>query len=115
MSPFLRSRPSSFYVPGGHAPRLHPRQAPVQSRQGKGGRPEPASRTRVRPLAEEHSVRESPEDAADDRGDDRDPGVPPVRAPLARYREDGVGDARAEVASRIYRVSGGTTERQADA
>ena len=53
--------------------------------------------------------------AADDRPDDRHPGVAPVRRSLALDRQDRVGDARTEVTGRVDGVPGGTTERLADA
>src|SRR5918998_1837335 len=65
--------------------------------------------------AEERVEREGPEDAADDGGHDGDPGVPPVRASLAGYRQDGVRDARAHVASRVDRVTRGAAQREPDA
>src|SRR3954452_4135112 len=50
------------------------------------------------------------EDAADDRPDDRHPGVAPVRRALAGDREDGVHDPRAEVARRVDRIAGRPAE-----
>ena len=52
--------------------------------------------------------------AADERPDDRNPGVGPIRRALAGDRQDGVRDARTEIAGRVDRVTGGTAERQAD-
>src|SRR5215216_3530509 len=63
---------------------------------------------------EQRLVRDRPERAADERPDHGDPGVVPVRVSLARNREDGVCDARREVARRIDRVAGGPAEREAD-
>src|SRR5829696_1181967 len=85
-------------------------------REEKGPGTSPAPQTPKWPLAaEERGVRDGPEDAADDRGHDRDPGVPPVRASLAGYRQDGVGDARPEVAGRVDRVARGSAQREPDA
>src|SRR3712207_4664982 len=68
-------------------------------REEKGPGISPAPQPPKWPLAaEEHAICNGPEDAADDRAHDRDPGVPPVRATLAGYRQDGVRDARPEVA-----------------
>ena len=50
---------------------------------------------------------ESGGDGADERADDRDPGVAPVGTTLALDREDGVGDAGAEVTSRVDGIPGG--------
>src|SRR4051812_5889086 len=55
------------------------------------------------------------EDAPDQRAHDRDPGVTPVAVTLAADRQDGVGDARAEVTGRVDGVAGGATEGGADA
>src|SRR4051794_4927757 len=60
-------------------------------------------------------VDEAADYAADERPDDRDPCVSPVRRPLARDRQDRVHDPRPEVARRVDRVSGGSAERQPDA
>src|SRR5215212_1931397 len=85
-------------------------------REEKGPGISPAPQVPKWPLAaKERCVRDGPEYAADDRAYDRDPGVPPVAAALACYREDGVCDARAEIPGRVYRVSGGAAERQPDA
>ena len=56
-----------------------------------------------------------PQGATDQRADNRHPGVTPVRAALALDRQDGVGDARPEVTSRVDRVPGRPTERGTDA
>ena len=53
--------------------------------------------------------------AADERADDRHPGVAPLRAALALDRQDPrVGDARAEVAGGIDGITGGAAERVSD-
>ena len=54
-------------------------------------------------------------EAADDRGNDGDPAVLPVRRPLAGNRQDGVGDARTEIARRIERIPRRPAERESDA
>src|SRR3989337_4449753 len=43
--------------------------------------------------------------AADDRADDRDPAVAPIRATLAGYGQDSVRYARPEVAGRVDTVA----------
>src|SRR4051794_25594281 len=55
--------------------------------------------------------RERAQDAADDRADDWDPGIAPVRVALAGDRQDRVHDPRPEVAGRVDRIAGGTAER----
>src|SRR5918999_602939 len=62
----------------------------------------------------EEVERQRAEDAADDRCDDRDPRVAPVRRALARDRQDRVDDARTEVACGVDRVAGRAAERQPD-
>src|SRR3954470_22670360 len=64
---------------------------------------------------EEGLVGQGAEGAADQRPDDRDPGVAPVGRSLAGDREDRVHDARAEVARGVDRVPRRTAEREADA
>ena len=54
------------------------------------------------------------DDAADERADDRDPGVAPVAVALALDRQHGVGDARHEVTSRVDGVARRATERGTD-
>src|SRR3954447_18215274 len=54
------------------------------------------------------------EDAADDRADHRDPGVAPVGIALAGDRQDGVHDARPEVAGRVDRVARWSAQREPD-
>src|SRR5690242_6674454 len=63
----------------------------------------------------EELPREGAEDAADDRPDDGDPGVAPVRRTLPRDGEDGVRDPWREVARRVDRVARGAAERETDA
>ena len=53
-------------------------------------------------------------ECAEERSDDGDPGVGPVAVALVGDRQQGVGDARAEVAGRVDRVARGAAERQAD-
>ena len=55
------------------------------------------------------------EGAADQRADHRDPGVAPVGAALVGQRQQGVHDARTEVAGRVDRVAGRAAERETDA
>src|SRR3954451_11332617 len=62
----------------------------------------------------ERVERQGAQDAADDRSDDRDPRIAPVRRALARDRQDRVHDARTEITRRIDRITGRTTEREPD-
>src|SRR3712207_3272032 len=55
------------------------------------------------------------QDGADQRSHDRHPGVAPVAVPLAADRQDGVRDARAEVAGGVDGVAGRPAEGGADA
>src|SRR3712207_2072872 len=55
------------------------------------------------------------QDGADQRADDRHPGVAPVAVPLAADGQDGVGDARAQVAGGVDGVAGRPAQRGADA
>src|SRR5918995_6943213 len=81
-------------------------------REEKGPGLSPAPQTPKWPLAaEEHAIRDGPEYAADDRAHDGNPGIPPVRATLARNRQDGVRDARPEVAGRVNGVACGSAQR----
>ena len=54
---------------------------------------------------------ENRDDGTEDRADNRNPGVAPVGTTLALDRENCVSNTRAEVTSRVDRVSGGATER----
>src|SRR5438552_1813030 len=54
------------------------------------------------------------EQAADERGEDRNPGVAPVAVALARHWQQSVGEARAKVASGIDGIAGGASQRKAD-
>src|SRR4051794_20230976 len=65
-------------------------------------------------LSEPPVVGQTAEHAADDRGDDRDPRVAPVRRALARDWQDRVHDARAEVTRRVDGVPRGAAEREPD-
>src|SRR5258708_33592451 len=65
-------------------------------------------------LGERQVVDDGREGAADQRTDDRDPGVAPIGIPLAGDRQEEVGDPRTEVSGWVDRVPGRSTERQAD-
>src|SRR5438093_934466 len=65
-------------------------------------------------LREHPLVEPGAQDASDDRGNDRDPCVGPVRVSLARDRQQEVRDAGTEVPGGIDGVPGRATERQAD-
>src|SRR5436190_15872634 len=54
-------------------------------------------------------------DAADDRSDDGNPAVRPVRRSLPRDRKNRMHEARAEIAGGIEGVTGRAAERKADA
>src|SRR5215204_737972 len=66
-------------------------------------------------LSEQEGKQHGAEDAAYNRPYDRDPGVPPVVAALARYGQYGVGDPWTEIARRVDSVAGGPTEGESDA
>src|SRR5580698_8601275 len=68
-----------------------------------------------RRLDMQRSKQESRDRRANERPDNRNPGVAPVRTALPGDRQHGVRDSRSEVARRINRVAGGGAERKADA
>src|SRR5947209_3630542 len=63
----------------------------------------------------ERAVQQGADSAADERPQHGNPGIGPVRRALAGNWQDRVHDPRPEVASRVDRVSGRSTEGQADA
>src|SRR5687768_8290914 len=62
-----------------------------------------------------HEIKTGPQRAADERRDDGDPRVLPVRASLAGDGQHRVREARREIAGRVDRVPRRSTERHADA
>src|SRR5258705_11064827 len=59
-------------------------------------------------------VHERAQHAADDRTDDGNPGVAPVRAALAGNGQYRVRESRPKIACRVDRVAGGPAERESD-
>src|SRR3712207_4777640 len=106
------SRTVISYLPSIDLP--PPSGAQHRARSTRGGRGPPLVITtqHASPSAPEAEdvEQDGPDDAADDRTYDRDPGVPPVVVALAGYRQDGVGYARAQVSSRVYGVPSRTPE-----
>src|SRR5260370_36867173 len=62
-------------------------------------------------LGERQVVDDGREGAADERTDDRDPGVAPIGIPLAGDRQEEVGDPRTEVSGWVDRVHARSTGR----
>lgn len=54
------------------------------------------------------------ESSADERTNDRNGSIAPVRVPFARDGKDGMSDPRAEVARGINRIPRGATDGEAD-
>src|SRR3954469_23784664 len=71
-------------------------------------------RSAERSAREEKVEGEGAEDAADDRSDDRDPGITPVRAALARDRQQRMRDPRPEISRRVDRIARRATQREPD-
>src|SRR3981189_1976612 len=76
--------------------------------------------TSILQLAVEHEfderqvVDDRRERAADERTDDGNPRIAPIRIPLTRNRQQEGRDPRPKVSGGVDRVSGRTAERQAD-
>src|SRR5271170_4734673 len=66
-------------------------------------------------LSDQRVDEESRDHGADQRTDDRNPGISPIAAALAGNWQHGMGNARAEVTRRIDGVACRAAERQSDA